>query len=451
MSVEDGDADTDPDGTDDRGRDPGRGPPVDRERLVALRRAFHRHPEPAWREFRTTARVVAELERIGVDEVHVGREAVDGDARMGVPEPEEIESWFERAREAGVDPELLARMEGGYTGAVAVLGRGSGPTVAIRVDIDGLPREESTDPDHRPAAEGFRSETGAMHACGHDAHATLGLATLEAVKAGEFRGTLKLIFQPAEEVVGGARAAVAAGHLDDIDHLLAVHVGLDHPTGEVVAGIEEFLAVEQFEATFHGAGAHAAASPNDGHNAMQAMAAAVSDLYGIARHRDGRTRVNAGVVEGGTAMNIVPERVCLLGEVRGETTDLKEYVRERAWTVLEGAAGMHDCEVTVESVGEAPGAESDDAVRAVVADVAGAVDGVERVLDRAPLGGSEDATVMMRRVQERGGTASYVCIGTDHPGPHHSATFDVDEASLPIGVGVLSGTIERLARDGEGR
>jgi len=441
--------DADPDAAGvDRDADPD--PPIDRERLVAVRRAFHRHPEPAWREFRTTARVVEELERIGVDDIHVGRDAVDGDSRMGVPDQEELDSWFEDAREAGVDPDLLARMEGGYTGAVAVLRRGEGPTVALRVDIDGLPREEATDPDHVPAAEGFRSETGAMHACGHDAHATIGLATLEAVAAGDFAGTLKVIFQPAEEVVGGGRAVVAAGHLDDVDHLLAVHVGLGHPTGEVVAGIEEFLAVEQFEATFHGEGAHAAASPADGRNAMQAMAAAVSDLYGIARHQDGRTRVNAGVVEGGTAMNIVPERVRLVGEVRGETTELKEYVRERAWAVLEGAAAMHDCEVAVESIGEAPGAESDDAVRAAVAAVAGGVDGVDSVLDRAPLGGSEDATVLMRRVQERGGTAGYVCVGTDHPGAHHSASFDVDEDSLPIGVAVLTGAIERLARGEDG-
>jgi aminobenzoyl-glutamate utilization protein A len=438
MSADDADSET---GTDRDAPEP----PVDRERLVALRRAFHRHPEPAWCEFRTTARVVEELERIGVDELLVGSDAVAPGARMSVPDDDELADWFERAREAGVDPDLLARMEGGLTGAVAVLRKGEGPTVALRVDLDGLPREESTGDEHVPAAEGFRSETGAMHACGHDAHATLGLATLEALKRSDFAGTLKVIFQPAEEVVGGGRAVVEAGHLDDVDALLAVHVGLGHPTGEVVAGIEDFLAVEQFEATFRGEGAHAAASPADGRNAMQAMAAAVSDLYGIARHQDGRTRVNAGVVEGGTAMNIVPERVRLVGEVRGETTGLKEYVCGRAWTVMEGAAAMHDCDVEIESTGEAPGASSDDAVRAVVADVARGVAGVDSVLEEAPLGGSEDATVLMGRVQERGGVASYVVVGTDHPGAHHSATFDVDEDSLPVGVAVLAGAVERLS------
>src|SRR6056297_124892 len=152
----------------------------DRDRLVELRRELHRHPEPAWREFWTTARIVDELEAIGVDELYVGPEALAEDERMAVPDDEELARWFDRAREAGAREDVLDRLEGGYTGAVAVVERGEGPTVALRVDIDGLQREESTDDDHVPAAEGFRSETeGTMHACGHDAHMTWGLATLE--------------------------------------------------------------------------------------------------------------------------------------------------------------------------------------------------------------------------------------------------------------------------------
>jgi aminobenzoyl-glutamate utilization protein A len=109
---------------------------------------------------------------------------------------------------------------------------------------------------------------------------------------------------------------------------------------------------------------------------------------------------------------------------------------------------MHGCEVGVETGGEAPGAESDPALAAVVADAARSVDGVDSVLDSDDLGGSEDATYLMRRVQERGGKAAYVGIGTDHPGGHHSATFDVDEASIRIGVDVLSGAILRAAEAG---
>ncbi|PSQ15893.1 amidohydrolase [Halobacteriales archaeon QS_8_69_26] len=421
---------------------------TERDRLVEIRRDLHRHPEPAWREFYTTARIVEELERIGVNELHVGPDALAGDLRMGVPEEAELERWRERAREAGAREDLLEKMAGGHTGAVAVLRKGEGPTVGLRVDIDALRREESESEDHLPVREGFRSENeGAMHACGHDGHATIGIGVVEAVENSDFEGTLKVFFQPAEERIGGGKAVAKSGHLDDVDYLLAVHLGLDHPTGEVIAGVGGFLAVSHLEAEFHGEAAHAGGRPNQGRNAVQALATAVQNLYGIARHEDGDTRVNAGRIEGGTASNIVPEYAELEMEVRGETTELMEYMDERSRTVLRSAAEMHDCEVSIEVGAEAPSAESDDELVAPVAAVAEGVEGVESVKERDELGGSEDATFLMHEVQENGGYATYVGVGTDHPGGHHTATFDVDEDSLPIGVDVLAGAIERIARE----
>lgn len=418
------------------------------DRLVSLRRDLHRHPEPAWREFRTTSRIVDELEAIGVDELLVGSEFIDPATRMGVPEKAEIDRWYEAAREAGAREDVLDRT-GGVTGALAVVRSGDGPTIGLRVDIDGLPRSESEAADHVPAAEGFRSETGAMHACGHDAHVTFGIGVVESIVNGEaFDGTLKVVFQPAEEVIGGGKAVAESGWFDDCDHLLAAHIGLDHPTGEVVAGIDGFLAVHHFEATFTGEPAHAGGQPNEGANAVQALAAAVENLYAIPRHEDGPTRVNAGVVEGGSAPNIIPEEAHLEGEVRGKTTELKEYMRERATRVSESAAEMHGCGVDIDAVGDAPSARSDDAVVDVVERVANGTSGVETVPRRDDLGGSEDATYIMQRVQDNGGTAAYVGIGTDHPGGHHTSTFDVDEPSLGIGVDVLTESVRRLAEDG---
>jgi aminobenzoyl-glutamate utilization protein A len=416
-----------------------------RERLVALRRDLHRHPEPAWKEFWTTARIVEELRRVGVDDLYVGRDALGGE-RLSVPDDAELEEWYERAREAGADPELLERMEGGWTGAVAVLERGEGPTVGLRVDIDGLPREESDEEDHHPAREGFRSQTGAMHACGHDAHATIGIGVLKAVKTSDFLGTLKVFFQPAEEVVGGGKPMAESGHLDDVDYLFAVHVGLDFPTGEVVAGVGGILAVTQFYATFTGAPGHAGARPEEGRNAVQAMATAVGNLYGIPRHSEGASRVNAGRVGGGTATNIVPEEAFVHGEVRGRTTEVRDYTWERAQKVLEGAALSHDCEVDVDVEGEAPSAESDEALVEVVNEASRQHPAVDRATRRGELGGSEDATFLMQRVQDQGGLATYVGIGTDHPGGHHTATFDVDEESLVIGVDVLTEAVETAGR-----
>jgi aminobenzoyl-glutamate utilization protein A len=417
-----------------------------RERLVELRRDLHRHPEPAWREFWTTARVVEELRAVGVDELHVGPDAVATDERMAVPDDDELERWERRALDAGADPELVERMAGGHTGAVAVLRQGEGPTVGLRVDIDGLLREESDEADHVPAAEGFRSETGeTMHACGHDAHATLGIGALEAVKASDFEGTLKVFFQPGEEEVAGGKAMARSGHLDDVDYLLAVHVGLDHPTGEVVAGIDGFLAVKHLEAEFAGTAAHAGGRPNEGDNAVQALATAVQNLYAIPRHEEGATRVNAGRVEGGTASNIVPEQAELVGEVRGETTELKDYMDEKARRVCESAAEMHGCTVEFGVGGEAPSAESDQALVERTYAAADGVAGVDSVLERDELGGSEDATYLMEHVQDRGGLAAYVGVGTDHPGGHHTATFDVDEDSLVPGVEWLARSLVDIA------
>jgi len=417
--------------------------------LVSLRRDLHRKPEPAWREFYTTARIVEELEsRIDLDELYVGSDAIAGDHRMAVPDEAELAVWLERARDAGSDEAVLERLEGGHTGAVAVLERGEGPTVGLRVDIDALPREESDDTEHVPAAEGFRSEhEGAMHACGHDAHTTIGIGVLERIAASDFRGTLKLFFQPAEEVVGGGKSMAKSEHIEDVDHLLAIHIGLDHPTGEIVAGIDGFLAVRHLEAEFTGESAHAGGHPEQGRNAVQAMATAVQNLYGIPRHNDGTTRINAGVVEGGSAANVIPEEARILAEVRGETTELMEYMDRKARHIIRNAANMHECEVSFGIGAEAPSATSDQELVDIVADVAEGTEGVNSVLERDELGGSEDATFLMRAVQENGGKACYVGIGTDHPGGHHTATFDVDEASLGHGIDVVSGAIERIGRE----
>ena len=419
---------------------------ADRDRLIDLRRDLHRHPEPAWCEFYTTCRIVEELDRIDVDELHIGPDAIATDQRMGVPDEAELSRWYEQARESGADADVLEQLDGGYTGAVAILKRGDGPTIGLRVDIDALRRAEADHEDHYPAAAGFRSEyEGAMHACGHDAHATFGVGVLDAVAQSDFEGTLKVFFQPAEEQIGGGKAMAESGHLDDVDYLLAVHIGLDHPTGTVVAGIDGFLAVSHLDVEFRGEPAHAGGRPSEGSNAIQALATAVQNLYAIPRHEDGATRINAGRVEGGTASNIIAEEATIVAEVRGRTTDLKDYMDERARKVVRSAAEMHDCEATITTDGEAPSAESDQPLVDIGHAVAGTVDGVDQRLERDQLGGSEDATYLMQYVQDRGGQAAYVGVGTDHPGGHHTATFDVDEASIPVGIEWLSRTIKVVA------
>ncbi|NHN61000.1 MULTISPECIES: amidohydrolase [Halorussus] len=425
-----------------------------RDRLAETRREFHRYPEPAWREFHTTHRLVEELERIGVDELAVGPEAYDPDDRMAVPADDDLDEWRDRARDRGADPDLLDQMAGGNTGVVAVIDRrdtdgdapadgdSAAPAIGLRVDIDGLFVEESTGDDHVPAVEGFRSETGeTMHACGHDTHMTWGLATVEAVKDSDFAGRLVVFFQPAEEVSGGGHPMAESRFADDLDYLFAVHVGLDHPTGEVVAGIEKPLAMCHVDATIRGTSAHAGKAPQDGDNAMQALGTAIQNAYGIPRHEDGMTRVNVGKAEAGTSSNVIAERADVAAEARGETTALMEYAKGRLRRVFENSAEMHGCDLKFDVVSESPRADSDPELVDVIADVAEGVEGVETVVPTADFGASEDATFLMERVQEEGGLASYLIVGTDHPTSHHTPTFDVDERSLETGVEVLTRSI----------
>ena len=417
-----------------------------RERLPELRREFHRYPEPGWCEFYTTHRLVEELRAIGVDELAVGPEAYDPDDRMAIPPQKRLDEWFDRARDRGADPDLLDAMDGGNTGVVAVLDRGAGPTVGLRVDIDGLFIEESTREDHIPVAEGFRSETGeTMHACGHDAHMTWGLATLAAIKESDFSGRLVVFLQPAEEVSGGGHPMAKSEYAADLDYLFAVHVGLDHPTGEVVAGIERPLAMCHVDVEIHGTSAHAGKAPEEGDNAIHALGTAIENVYGIPRHSDGMTRVNVGRVEGGTASNVIAEHVEAVAEARGETTELMEYAKAELIHRVETAAEMHGCSADVDVVSESPRADSDPELTAVVESVARDVAGVDTVVQSADFGASEDATFLMQRVQEDGGLAAYLIVGTDHPTSHHTPTFDVDERSLPIGVDVLTGSILSVA------
>lgn len=419
---------------------------IDLDEYVPFRRDLHRHPEPAWCEFYTTARIVAAVEKRDIDTVHVGPDVLAENTRRNVPDDPTLTEWYDRAVAAGANTDVLTELAGGLTGCVAVADQGDGPVVGLRVDIDALPIEESVDADHTPAAEGFRSKhEGYMHACGHDAHATIGLGVLDQILESDFEGTLKVFFQPGEEQIVGGKPMAESGLLDDVEYLLATHVGLDHPSGEIVAAVEGFLAVTQFRADYTGASAHAGGKPDDGANTVQAAATAVQNLYAIPRHGDGATRVNAGVVGGGTATNIIPEETFIEGEIRGETTELRDYMTNQSKQVLEAAADMHGVSVDREVLGGAPGAVSDHELGSIVASVARETDGIDSVLERDDLGGSEDATYLMRHVQENGGYATYVGVGTDHPGGHHTSTFDVDEASLAPGIGILSESILQIA------
>ncbi|MDG5817677.1 amidohydrolase [Natronococcus sp. A-GB7] len=409
--------------------------------LRELRRLFHRNPEPGWCEFWTTAKIVEEIERIGVDEIHVGPDAIDSEQRLGVPDEQELSSWMERAKDELDDHAVLDEVAGGNTGVVAVIDNGEGPCVGLRVDIDALPIDESTDSDHAPAAEGFRSTNdGFMHACGHDAHITFGLGALEELSNRDFSGTFKVFFQPSEELLGGGKAMANTEHVADLDRLMGVHVGLGRQTGAVVAGLDEALALSRFDIAFEGESAHAGLAPNDGQNAVQALVTAADNMYSIPRHEDGVTRVNVGEIRSENAANVIADSATAKAEVRGGSTQLMEYMKEAVYERLEHAAGMHGCELDVTVIGESIRQDCDEEMVDVVYETAVEIDAVTSPSRRDALGASEDATYLMKAVAESGGKATYIGIGASNPSGHHTPTFDIDEDCLPIGVSVLSRT-----------
>ncbi len=417
---------------------------VDRieDRIIHYRRDFHRYPEAGWTEFRTASLIARKLKDLGY-QVKLGKEVIREEDRMGLPSREKLEQHYQRALKQGGDREFIQALKGGYTGVVGILETGEGPTVGIRFDIDAVEIAESRKQSHLPYREGFASvNENVMHACGHDGHAAIGLGVAETLMAikNYLKGRVKLIFQPAEEGVKGAKSMVRAGVVDDVDYLLGLHIGVKAlKSGQLICGSDGFLATSKFDAHFTGHPAHAGSSPQKGKNALLAAATAVLNLYAIPRHSEGATRINVGKLAAGTGRNVVPAEAHLVIETRGATSDLNNYMKQYAENILHNAAKMHDVKLRIKAMGEAENCESDHELVQRVCQVASRMEEFHRVLGkRESLGGSEDFTYMMKKVQENGGKSTYMMLGSDLKSGHHTAEFDFNEKDLKKAVKLLS-------------
>lgn len=414
--------------------------------LTAQRRDFHKYAEKGWFEMRTSSIIARKLTDLGY-EVLVGDQVCKRDSRMGVPPEEELDKQYERAVAQGADPEFVKYTKGGMTGVIGILRCGEGPTVAMRFDIDALGVFEEHDSSHRPAREGFASvNEGFMHACGHDAHATIGLGVAKVLMSikDSLHGTVKLIFQPAEEGVRGAKSIVDNGHLDGVNYLIGSHV-TDTEDGDpaaVIPGSYGSLATTKYDVVFRGQAAHAGGSPELGKNVMLAVGTAILNLYAIPRHSAGASRVNVGTVVAGSGRNVIADEAKMEIEVRGETTEINQFMEEYAVNVIENAAKMHGCTSEMKLMGSAYSLTSDEAL----------MERVKKVCEEhlhmpvssqltTKSGGSEDVSYMMRRVQEQGGQATFMRVLTKEAGPGHSRIFDVDEKVLPNAVKIFCGTV----------
>ncbi|ADD68823.1 amidohydrolase [Denitrovibrio acetiphilus DSM 12809] len=408
-------------------------------KLVQYRRDFHKHPESGWTEFRTTSIIASKLKELGY-EIKLGKDVICKESMMGVPSEQDLELHMKRAVEQGADPELVQMMKGGLTGVVGELKCGEGPVMALRFDIDSNDISEVQDESHFPYREGFVSiNQNAMHACGHDGHASIGLGVAEVLTKlkDQIKGTVRIIFQPGEEGVRGAGPMVDAGVVDGVDFILGGHIGFRATkTGQFICSTDKFLATTKFDVTFTGVPAHAGGAPEAGKNALLAAAAAALNLHAIPRHGEGASRITVGVLNAGQGRNVIPPNALIKVETRGETSEIDDFMFESAKNVIDGAAKMYGVKYDLKLMGKTKSGESDAEMMEIVKKIAESMDFFDKneIIDKTNMGGSEDYSHMMTAVQKSGGKGTFVMFGSELTAGHHDYHFNFDESCLAPGV-----------------
>ncbi len=367
--------------------------------VVATRRDLHMHPELGFQEQRTAGIVADRLRSLGFD-VHSGI--------------------------AG-------------TGVVGVLrGNKAGRAIMLRADMDALPiLEENT--------QSYRSRNdGVMHACGHDGHVAILLGAAELIAAGrsDLPGTVCLVFQPAEEGQGGAQAMVEEGIIERfaIERAYGLHLSSKYPTGTLGFRSGPFYASsDSIEIEVLGRGGHGAA-PHDTIDPILTAAGFVTSLQQIvSRNVDPLEPavVTIGSIHGGTIHNVIPRTVRMLGTVRAFSEELRDSMPGRIERILKASCDAADAAYEFDYLRRYPVTANDPDQTAYAETLAKGLFGEERVFAAEKLMGAEDFSFFAQRVP-----ACFYTLGArggpQSSNPHHSSTFDVDEAALPTGVAMMT-------------
>ncbi|MET3810838.1 amidohydrolase [Arthrobacter sp. UYEF3] len=411
------------------------------QEIISLRRSIHRHPEPAFVEIRTAALILGYLERLPC-RISMGERVLSATSVPDYPSKGQLDAAVDAAVAAGIDPGEAARIAEAGTALVAEIdGNRPGPAWAFRFDMDALPIRESQDPGHRPFEQGFASVNGNMHACAHDGHVAVGVALATRLSDGNFAGSVKIVFQPAEEGCRGAAGMIAAGVGLGIDRFVGLHLGNSMPAGSVAGSAYGLLATTKLRIRFEGLSAHAGSAPSHGRNALLAAATATLNLHAISRFAGHETRINVGRLTAGDAANVIAGSAEMSMEVRADDGDVNDELVRRTRRIVESAAEMHEVSATVFVVGSATSFCPDDEIVDEVVAAAQAL-GVQDRRSRHLLTSSDDFSLWGQKVQQNGGRAAFVLVGGGNTLPHHHPEFDIDESCLPIAADVL----ERLVR-----
>lgn len=365
------------------------------------RQQIHSQPELGFKEFKTSSFIVDKLQSFGM-EVHQGL---------------------------------------GGTGVVGVLKNGSGPTIGIRADIDALPIKEQNDIEHKSTHE------NCMHACGHDGHTSVLLGTAKHLSQHkDFNGTIYFIFQPAEEVLGGAKAMIDDGLFDKfpMDAVYGLHNWPGLPVGEIAVNNGPMMAsFDTFEITLTGKGTHAA-MPHLGADPIAAGAALITNIQSIVSRRI--SPLKSGVISvtqmnSGDTTNVIPDYAILKGTVRSFDMDVRQSMQDmltemvKTLPPLYGVTGEMDYHIRY------PVTTNDSQAYLEIKEAATNVLGADKVnTDVEPSMASEDFSFMSQVVK-----GAYFWLGVDGSNPSkplHNAAYDFNDDAIETGIKVWVSLVE---------
>lgn len=371
-----------------------------------LRRDFHRNPEIGFQEFRTAGIVAYELEHLRLD-------VTKGIAKTGV----------------------MALLKGGNPG----------PILLLRFDMDALPVQEEN------AVDYASSKNGVMHACGHDAHTAIGLSVAKLLHKyrSELHGSVKFMFQPAEEGLGGAEAMIKDGILEEPkpDIALAMHVWNDKPIGWIgLAPGPVMAASESFLVCIRGKGGHGA-MPSATIDPIMAAAQIITGLQSIVSRNVSPLNtavVSVTAIHAGDAFNVIPSSVEIKGTIRTFDVDVRQKVLERFREIVEQTAAAMECQVEINIRSITPALVNDSVITKQVFETASELLPDFKLDTTTQTMGSEDMAFVLREIP---GCFIFVGSANEESGlayPHHHPRFDIDERVLPIAVSLMTAAAMRI-------